>query len=447
MSESAVPTVPTPPSGLAQTVPGDPGVPGERLAFLGLVFWVALMGADRIDLLGGRMGFALTPFLALTPLLLLMEGLRLGVLRARVKPPDRRAAGYALALACLLCVALTSSLDALDLASSAKRSVNLVALSVGTLLVALSFGRRPWLKRALAAGAEVGIVLTVVFTAAQVGSFLAGARWTLHLGPATVNLEPIVYAGVLPRLTGQVGDANRAGLLLLFYVFLIARGRDAGVRRRVGVGLGCLLILLTLSRSAVLAGLAAGAVAFLTSPRARVSRPVLLGSTAVAGAAVLILLGSPGARRHVGAVLHPVASRLSFTEGSAEEHAYLFTRGVGEATTSVRRTALGTGYGDSFLLLQDVFPGNKYGNFHSLYITLLVESGVLALTFALLLMGYPLLRPGPYLPMVVALWVFDFSYQAVADPAFWLILALAWLTSTPFASRRRGLPQAEPAGP
>ena len=36
--------------------------PGERLFALGLIVWVALLGADRVDFLGGQAGFVLTPF-------------------------------------------------------------------------------------------------------------------------------------------------------------------------------------------------------------------------------------------------------------------------------------------------------------------------------------------------------------------------------------------------
>lgn len=422
----------------AASVPVSPAAspPGERIAMLAFIAWVALLGIERVDLLGGRAGFVVTPFLVFTPLLLALETLRVGSFRLSVKPPDRRAAVYTLVLMCLVCVAVVSTLAAADVVDSGKRSMDLVAVSVGTLLVALFFGRRPWVRRALASGAELGIALAFVFTAAQLVAFFGGTR-VVHLGPVSVDLTPLVYAGVVPRVSGQVQDPNRAGLLLLFYVFLIARGREPGLRRRFGMAAGLLLLLLTLSRSAILGSLAAGTVAFLTSRHARVSRPVLLAATVLIGGGAAVLLARPGARAGVEAGLHPLRSRLSLSESSAETHVYLISKGLEEATASVHRATLGVGYGDAFTVLQDVFPGNRYGNFHSLLVTLFAEAGVVALLLGVVLMGYPLLRPGPYLPMIAALWVFDLFYQANADPDFWLILALAWITSRQLSLRPR----------
>ena len=41
-----------------------------------LLAWMALLSADRVNLLGGRGAFVLTPFLVLTPLVISAEWLR-----------------------------------------------------------------------------------------------------------------------------------------------------------------------------------------------------------------------------------------------------------------------------------------------------------------------------------------------------------------------------------
>ena len=41
---------------------------------LALVLWVALLGADRIDILGGEGPVVLTPFYVLTPIVVWTEG-------------------------------------------------------------------------------------------------------------------------------------------------------------------------------------------------------------------------------------------------------------------------------------------------------------------------------------------------------------------------------------
>ena len=185
-----------------------------------LVAWVALLGADRIDLLGGEADFVLTPFLALTPLFLALETVLMAVQRKRVAVPPATAA-YSLVLLLFVSVVLLSTLLGLDVLTSARRSILLLALSGGTLLVALFAIGRPTLGPALALGAELGLGLAVLFSVAQVIAFFSPEADVLRLGPVSIGLEPMAYAGVIPRLTGQVADANRAGLLFLLKLSLL----------------------------------------------------------------------------------------------------------------------------------------------------------------------------------------------------------------------------------
>jgi len=405
--------------------------PGERLFALGLIVWVALLGADRVDFLGGQAGFVLTPFLVITPCLLAGEGLRLLSLRVRWRPVGLMAKRYSALLMALLCVVILSGALGQDVPTSAKRSMHLLVISCSTLLVAITFRGRPWLGTALARGAELGLVLALVFNLGQLWALTADGATSLDLGFASVGLEAGRYAGIVPRLSGQVGDPNRAGLILLFYLFVLALYGQPGTRRRVSLVVGTALILLTLSRSATLSGAVVFAVWVLVRAQVRLSRQAVMAGTLVIVVVSALALASPSGREATVQVLSPLSGRLSLTEGSAEDHAYLLQRGLKEGTHSVRRAALGVGYGNSFRILQDVFPGNKYGNFHSLYLTFWVESGVAALLVVLLILMGPILYTGPFLPMVAGLWVFNVFYQSSAEPTFWLILAMAWVSSVP----------------
>ena len=126
--------------------------------------------------------------------------------------------------------------------------------------------------------------------------------------------------------------------------------------------------------------------------------------------------------------IEPFAQRLSPTEASTQEHFLLLGRGVEEGTESVKRATIGMGYGNAYMELEDVFPGNKYGNFHSLYVTMLAEAGVFALIFSLVLLGYPLGRLGVWRPLIAGFVAFNIFYQTLAEPLFWFALAMAWLT-------------------
>ena len=140
------------------------------------------------------------------------------------------------------------------------------------------------------------------------------------------------------------------------------------------------------------------------------------------------LMVNGSARSTIVRTLEPLAQRMSPTEASTQEHFLLLGRGMEEATESLKRASIGMGYGNSYIELQDVFPGNKYGNFHSLYVTMLAESGVLALILSLLLLAYPLGLLSPWGALISGFVAFNVFYQTLAEPLFWFSLAMAWLT-------------------
>ena len=403
--------------------------------------WLALLSADRIDLLGGAAEFSLTPFLALTPLLLGFEVVRIALLRERIRvPPGARA--YMVVLGLLLAVVLTSALIGIDIETSARRSVLLVAQSTLTLLVALVLITRRDLFDTLVLGAQIGLAIAVIFTIGGILSLTSGGDLaSVSLGTARATFDPFIYVGFFPRFSGQVADPNRGGMLFVFYLYCLGLWCPPGARRRAWISLGVLLLLLTLSRSAVLAAMVTGLAAVAVRRQFRLpAGGVAAGAAAVAVFATALML-TPGLGRTIVESSEPITYRFSLREVSGQIHAELLVRGIEESTSSVRRTLAGVGYGNSFHLLQDYFPGDEYGNFHILYVALWVESGIFALLLVLGLLLVPLLRPGPFQPLVAGMVVFNLFYQSHAEPVFWLTIAMAWL----LAEQARRHPADEPA--
>jgi len=392
-----------------------------------LALWIALLAVDRIDFLGGEGGFILTPFLVLTPLLLVFEGFRILESRAEIRL-QREGRAYLILLLFFLSVVLISTLLAQDTLMSAKRSALLVFLGISTLAVAVTVSGRKGSQPALVAGAKLGLTVALVFGIFEVIAFLSNLSEPLRLGFLTVDLWPHTYYGIVPRISGQVMDANRGGLLIVFYLFILLKWDRPGVRRWGWLTLGGVFILLSLSRSAILTGVISGWFVWSEGREFRVSRRAVLAG--LIGLVVLSgwLMASSSSRLAVVRGLEPLAERLSPTEASTQEHFLLLGRGVEEATESVKRATIGMGYGNSYMELQDVFPGNKYGNFHSLYVTMLAESGVLALILSLVLIGYPLGPPGDWRALIAGFVAFNIFYQTLAEPLFWFALAMAWLT-------------------
>ncbi len=391
-----------------------------------LVLWLALLGADRIDLLAGSGPFVLTPFLVLTPLVIASEAFRILGRRGRlVIPPG--AAAYTLVATGLLCVATLSAFHGLDVSVSAKRVVLLIVQLYSTLLVALALANRLDLAGILARGAGLGIVVSVLFNVAQLALWARGIVDREWEAGQIVNLVPSTYAGIVPRLSGQVLDQNRGGLVMLVFLVLLSRyGRPSRARAALQA-LAILSIVLTLSRSVLLAGAATWLLHLVLERKVRLSLGRLTAVFLVTGLAAGGVLLSPAVQDALSAAGSLVSQRFSSSEGSARIHLELISRGVEVATSSVRRSMTGIGFGCSYLLLQDLFPGNDHGNFHSLYVTLLAESGALALGLGLTLLLVPLVRPGPFRALIGGMVFFNVFYQSHTDPAFWLVLALAWL--------------------
>src|SRR5262245_24864364 len=91
-----------------------------------LALWIALIGADRIDLAGGNAPFVFTPFRALTPFVVVSQLWR----RRRENHPmqlTRRALVYMATAAALVTVVLASVFVARDMQISASRALLLTA--------------------------------------------------------------------------------------------------------------------------------------------------------------------------------------------------------------------------------------------------------------------------------------------------------------------------------
>jgi hypothetical protein len=388
-----------------------------------LVIWMALVGAVRLDLAGGSLPVTLTPFLVLTPLVIGVLALR-RFLGARPVVIEWAALGYLLLVSLFLAAVGTSTLVSLDADTTLARGTLLVMQFGGATVVALLMHDDVDAIAALRTGAMLGVVFFAVMDVLAVLAFLGVLPTELSFGPAVLRLDSYGYAGIIPRLSGAAIDPNNAGLLLLIYAFLAPRTRPWAI----------LLLLLTLSRSAVLGALALGAASAWQFGAAHRAAPIrrLLLATAVLGVGLVAVARSPAALESTSRTLAPFAERFSGAEkgSSAADHKELIVRAAEEGSRSVQRATFGIGWGAANVVLKDIFPGNRYGNFHSLYGTAFAEAGVFALLAMLGLLLVPLLRATEWRPAVAGFIAFNLFYQSTTEPAFWLLLALAWVAKS-----------------
>jgi len=392
-----------------------------------IVLWIATLGADRIDLLGGAAPFALLPFHVLTAAVVATEWHRR--LRTGSLPTLSTAQGtYGVLVLGILALAAASVLRSGDILLSTNRVILLAGTAVGSSLAIWGMSDRDDLLMLLARGARVGLAAAVVFDVIQLLSFARIVPENLQLGPVNILLASHAY-GIIPRLTGLGADMNGSGGALLTQTVLIALAGPRVRFRRGWIVLGGVLILVTLSRSSLLAALPVLLLFPKVVPAGRSVR-IALAASALLVAAGTTALFSEDVRTTVGRALAPLAGRLDPAEGSAQVHTQLIARGVTEATVDIPRTLLGIGYGASHRVLADVFPGSKYGNFHSLYVQLWVESGVLPLLLLLTLLALSLQRAGALQGLVLGFFVYNVFYQGLIQPVFWVAIALVWFASS-----------------
>ena len=406
-----------------------------------LLLWTALIGADRINLLGAHSPFVLTPFLALTPAVVLIELRRRQRTGSRVVLPGGALPFIVLSLV-LLCLCLASIYVSRDFRSSAPRAVQLALMMCSTFAVLLLTRDRQDIQAVLARGARWGLWVCIAFN-------VAGILVWLHILPeqiprqfGAVRLVPDVYAGVVPRLAGMVMDSNRAGLLMLVFAFLIGRGEENRARAWRWMVVASVLILLTISRSSILAWLACIALVMINNRRATLPRGLIAFASILMALGAAGLLTVPTLRDRIVRGAEPLRGRLTFEEGSSQDHLRLLKRGFATGTQSIGTALHGIGYGSAHTVLQDFFPGSRYGNFHSVYVGVFAESGIFAFIALAFLIALPLLKRTEYAPLVGSLALFGMFYNALAEPVFWLVLVFGWIGLPEKSSRPKPMANA-----
>lgn len=390
-----------------------------------LVLWIATLGADRIDLLRGAGPFLLKPLLVLLPPILVFELLRLSRRDRRlVMPPG--ASWFFVGLTGFICVLLASLMFSQELGLGLRRLTLLVVEAYATLVIVLALANRVEWREIMVRGAWLGLLLILVFDVMQVSRWGGGPSFGWMEMGGVVDLTPSTYGPWLPRPSGVSVDPNRGGLLIIIYLFVLvtygARRAGAGLALMVGIP----LLLVTLSRSALLAAVVLAGVWLLRRRPGASPGGVMFASLGGAVVAAVLII-SPGFQALFLEMLSVVARRASVSEGSSSMHLALLAHGWDVGTASVSSALMGVGFGNSFLVLQEFFPGDKYGNFHSAYVTLLVEAGVAAVAIFLVLLVLPFLRGSSFAPLLAGLLAFNVFYQTHVEAAFWFVVALAWI--------------------
>lgn len=385
---------------------------------------LALCPIETINLWPRPGQFALSPFLCVSPVFAICALARISV-RPR-RPVRNRAAG--LAALCLCATALASVIwggpDPLHLAW--RRLALLVWLVAFAYLFVRSCGAA--LPRVLLRGIKAyltadGLFVAFQLMAAGIGPVRSAALAISNFATAT---WPTFWGGTLPRFGGLVADPNRAGAEVAMMLALAAL-TDRATRPGNKPGafgwpfwvLGATIVTLTISRTGLVALAIAAAIA-VSAMGGRRRAATLAG--AILGSATAILALALDRQLATRATYNLLASPAR--QASTATHFALIRHGLQIALANGKNLLLGVGWGTGYVYTRRFFAWDKYGNFHSGYISLLVESGSLALLAYLALLALPFLKRNPCASAAAVLAWSNIFYQYQASPFHWILLAV-----------------------
>ena len=240
--------------------------------------------------------------------------------------------------------------------------------------------------------------------------------------------------GGLPRFSGLVGDPNRAAVnivLMLFSAYLFSRGQS----RRVVLSwyyyvLGVVLVLATISRTGLVYLLLFGVTILRHAKqwrrRSRIVQTLAI-STFTAAALGFALWGITSATspKDSSPLISQVTEALAYASErrtSTRTHLNLWVRGWEVSSENFKSLLLGKGWGTEYVYTQDFFPGNKYGNFHSGYVSILVQTGILGLFFYAIYLLQPAIRDFNWVLFTIGIAWINLFYQYNAEALYWILL-------------------------
>ncbi|MGA7794171.1 MAG: hypothetical protein WCA19_14120, partial [Candidatus Acidiferrales bacterium] len=230
----------------------------KKLEYVCAMGSIALIGADRIDLLAGHGFFRLTPFLFLASMVVLIRlvflGLR-GSAQVAISPPVRRQIPFLVLFALFLFISFASTIFGVNPDRGIVALADLVLVSALGYYISVRILADPVPEKLLLRSITFALIVWLIFC---IGECIAWNHGLFRLEDEPSSSIESIFAptatmfGVVPRLSGFSLDSNRAGFVLVMYLVLLDRfvAKTRYTRfLRFAIGF---FILLAVSRSATL---------------------------------------------------------------------------------------------------------------------------------------------------------------------------------------------------
>ena len=391
----------------------------KNIGYLLLVSYLVLAGVDRINFGGNSIeSFKLLPHIPLSILIISFVALfKISDINFNWISNKKSVSVY---FSLFMIFVIISILFSIDILYSFKRFV-LLSLIVVTVITILSAFTKEEIRKNLYHACIFGSLLFYIF------NILLFFNWLgyFDINSNIINLEPDFIAYFIPRLGGFTLDVNRGIAILVIYTFFLFSYSDKkSFTTQFIIIINILFIFASLSRTAIVFFII---VIFLYAFLYATKKEKLAVFIFIPISFILLFnIVNFYSENDIIDVQSALKERLTLDDfghnTSTGIHLKLIDEGLRIAFSDLKIFLIGCGHGASYKLIKGFhMSGKKIANFHSQYLSILVENGFFAsLSFLMLTFIMPLLYyRNKLLPVIIGLFCFNFLYQLTNEPLYW----------------------------
>ena len=394
----------------------------KNVGYLLLLSYLVFAGVDRINFGGNSIeSFKLLPHIPISFLIIFF------IILFKIDDFDLswiyNKKNALISLSIFMIFVIISILFSIDIIYSFKRFI-LLLLIITTVIFLLSSFTKEELKKYLYYSSILGSILFYIF------NILLFFNWLgyFNIDSNIISLTPDYIAYFLPRLGGFTIDVNRGIAILVIYTFFLFLYNDKkNLITQVIIIINILFIFASLSRTAI--------VFFIIT----IFLYAILSATKKERMAIFIVIPiscillfnivSFYSQNDIIDIESALEERLTLDDfghnTSTGIHLKLIDKGFKIAFSDFKIFLIGCGYGASYKIIKGFeMSGKKIANFHSQYLSILVENGIFAsVSFLILTIIIPLFyMRNKLLPIMIGLFCFNLLYQLTNEPLYWFTI-------------------------
>ncbi len=396
----------------------------NKLINILIILSLSLIGADRINLLTDSFEyFVFSPFLLFSFLLVFL----LVVYKNHELDLSWFISNNNLVVffSLYIVTCIISIFFSIDIYISIKRFILLFYLILTPIILLSYYSSLNELKRILVISSILGSLIFYLFNLILIINWFTD----IDIDISIVNFVPDQIAYFIPRLGGYTMDSNRGNVILCFFSFILFLFNKKSKINSTLIIVNICFLLLSFSRTIYLLLFFILIYQFFISKKEM--QKMIMKNLIYGTSFFLFIISYLSMNEYINLEL-TLKERFNIFDAtrfsSAGIHIKLIKEGFYKAFNDFKILFFGSGFGTSYLLIKGYYwSGVKYGNYHSLYITSLVESGfinclsIFVISFLLpLFLDYK----NHIIAFIFGLLFFNIFYQLIMEPLFWFSILL-----------------------